>query len=353
MIGSFNDWQEREEWELKRIDNGSWEIELAPKALRVGDLYKIKVKWPGGEGERIPTYARRVVQDEQTKIFNAEVDKKLSDKKTTHIDIRSKSVQIYECHIGMATEEYKVGSYEEFRLKILPRIVELGYNTIQIMAIQEHPYYGSFGYHVSNFFAPSSRFGTAQDLKNLIDEAHSLGIGVIMDIVHSHAVKNVLEGIARIDGTLDLYFHEESWRREHPAWDSLCFDYNKEHTLRFLLSNCRYWIEEFGFDGFRFDGVTSMLYTHHGLEKAFTSYEDYFTDTTDNNAIVYLTLANELIHSIHPGAITIAEEMSGMPGLAASVENGGIGFDYRMAMGVPDYWIKIIKEKQDQEWNVS
>jgi 1,4-alpha-glucan branching enzyme len=250
----------------------------------------------------------------------------------------------------MAQDREGVGTYTEFRDNVLPRIAADGYNAIQIMAIQEHPYYGSFGYHVSSFFAASSRFGTPEELKSLIDKAHSLGIAVIMDIVHSHAVKNVVEGLGCLDGSNDLYFYSDD-RREHPAWDSLCFDYGKTEVLHFLLSNCKYWLEEYHFDGYRFDGVTSMLYYNHGLGQAFGGYDDYFNGGQDTNAITYLTLANKLIHSINRHAITIAEEMSGMPGLAVPISDGGIGFDYRMAMGIPDYWIKILKEKKDEDWH--
>ena len=259
---------------------------------------------------------------------------------------------IYECHIGMGTNEEKVGSYNEFRKNVLPRVVKDGYNAIQIMAIQEHPYYGSFGYHVSSFFAASSRFGTPDELKQLIDEAHEQGIAVIMDIVHSHAVKNEVEGLGRFDGSYNLYFHDDG-RREHPAWDSLCFDYGKNEVLHFLLSNCKFWMEEYKFDGFRFDGVTSMLYYSHGLGEAFCNYGDYYNGHQDGDAIAYLTLANKLIHEVNKNAITIAEEVSGMPGLAAKIEDGGYGFDYRMAMNIPDFWIKTIKEKKDEDWHPS
>ncbi|MBA7537912.1 1,4-alpha-glucan branching enzyme GlgB [subsurface metagenome] len=252
----------------------------------------------------------------------------------------------------MATEEEKTGSFEEFRKNVLPRVAKAGYNAIQLMAIQEHPYYGSFGYHVSNLFAVSSRFGTPEELKALIDEAHGYGIAVIMDIVHSHAVKNEIEGLALFDGTPYQYFHD-GHRREHIAWDSLCFDYNKNEVLHFLLSNCQFWLAEYHFDGFRFDGVTSMLYLDHGLSRDFTSYEDYYDSNQDEDAITYFVLANKLIHQSRPNAITIAEEMSGMPGLGNKIRDGGLGFDYRLAMGTPDFWIKIIKELPDEQWNVS
>ena len=353
LVGDFNHWQEQETYRLTMIDNGVYEIQLPAQALHHRDLYKLKVHWPGGEGERIPAWARRVVQDERTNIFSAQV---WAPENPYRFQVLSfvpnvSPLLIYECHIGMASNEEKVGSYKEFTRNILPRIKEDGYNAIQVMAIQEHPYYGSFGYHVSNFFAASSRFGTPDDLKELIDTAHALGIAVIMDIVHSHAVKNETEGLGRFDGTYNQYFHSGN-RREHPAWDSLCFDYGKNEVLHFLLSNCKFWLEEYRFDGFRFDGVTSMLYYSHGLGESFSNYDDYYNGNQDGDAVCYLTLANQLIHQVNKHAITIAEEVSGMPGLAVPVKAGGYGFDYRMAMNIPDYWIKIIKEKKDQDWPV-
>jgi len=356
LVGDFSDWKELPQYRLQRVDggvSGVWEVNLPKDAIAHGQLYKMRVDWPGGSAERIPAYADRVVQDPVTHIFSAQVHAparkfKWSDESFTP---DTAPLLIYECHIGMAQPTEGVGSYEEFRTKVLPRIEADGYNAIQIMAIQEHPYYGSFGYHVSNFFAASSRFGTPEELKKLIDDAHSRGIAVIMDIVHSHAVKNENEGIGRLDGTTDLYFHRDASRHEHPAWDSLCFDYGKNEVLHFLLSNCKYWLEEYHFDGFRFDGVTSMLYYDHGLGKAFGGYGDYYDGGQDTDAITYLTLANLLIHQVKPTAITIAEEMSGMPGLALPFRDGGIGFDYRMAMGIPDYWIKTLKEKKDEDWH--
>lgn len=355
LIGDFNGWQEKPEFRLKRLRNtDNWEIKLKPNVLKHGDLYKLKVHWNGGCGERIPAWVRRVVQDEQTKIFSAQVwdpEKPYKFKKRVFRPNTS-PLLIYECHIGMSQEEEKVGTYTEFRENVLPRVIADGYNCIQIMAVQEHPYYGSFGYHVSSFFAPSSRFGTPDELKQLIDEAHQNGIAVIMDIVHSHAVKNEVEGLGNFAGDPNQYFYPGE-RHEHPAWDSLCFDYGKNEVLHFLLSNCRYWLEEFKFDGFRFDGVTSMLYYSHGLGEAFCNYSDYYNGHEDDNAICYLSLANLLIHEVNSKAITIAEEVSGMPGLALPVLDGGYGFDYRLAMNIPDYWIKIIKEKVDEDWKPS
>lgn len=354
LVGDFNDWKESEDYRCKKVEGtGNWELKLPTKAMRHGDLFKMHVKWNGGEGERIPAWATRVVQDERTKIFSAQVwaPRKYHWKKEKFTPSRD-PLLIYECHIGMAQDAEKVGSYTEFKDNVLPRIVEDGYNAMQVMAIQEHPYYGSFGYHVSSFFAPSSRFGTPEELKALIDAAHQKGIAVIMDIVHSHAVKNEVEGLGNLAGDPNQYFYPGD-RHEHPAWDSLCFDYGKDDVIHFLLSNCKYWLEEFHFDGFRFDGVTSMLYYSHGLGEAFTNYGDYFNGHEDDNAICYLTMANKLIHEVNPKAITIAEDVSGMPGLAAKFKDGGYGFDYRLAMNIPDYWIKTIKERRDEEWKPS
>ncbi|MBQ8676377.1 MAG: alpha amylase C-terminal domain-containing protein [Bacteroidaceae bacterium] len=353
LVGDFNSWSEMPQYAMKAKKNGVWEIKLPERAMHHGDLFKLRVHWNGGEGERIPAWANRVVQDDNTKIFSAQVWAPEPYKwKVRKFRPNTSPLLIYECHIGMAQDAEKVGTYTEFREKVLPRIVADGYNCIQIMAIAEHPYYGSFGYHVSNFFAPSSRFGTPEELKELVDAAHAAGVAVIMDIVHSHAVKNELEGLGNFAGDPCQYFMQGD-RREHPAWDSLCFDYGKNEVIHYLLSNCKYWLEEFHFDGYRFDGVTSMLYYSHGLGEAFGGYGDYYNGHEDDNAICYLTLANLLIHEVNPKAITIAEEVSGMPGLAAPFKDGGYGFDYRMAMNIPDYWIKTIKEQKDEDWKPS
>ncbi|TRX62510.1 alpha amylase C-terminal domain-containing protein [Carboxylicivirga sp. M1479] len=353
LIGIFSEWKERDEFCFQKKENGNFELFINKSILQHKDIYKLKIYWPGGSGERIPVWATRVIQDEITKVFSAQVWQPQQSFQWQHTaKTRNHKVPlIYEAHIGMATEKESVGTYNEFRLNVLPRIKEAGYNTIQLMAIQEHPYYGSFGYHVSSLFAASSRFGTPDELKALVDEAHGLGINVIMDIVHSHAVKNELEGIGWFDGSPYQFFHAEE-RREHVAWDSLCYNYAKDEVLHLLLSNIKYWMDEYQFDGFRFDGVTSMLYLDHGLSRDFTSYDLYFDNGQDEDAITYFMLANKLMKQINPASISVAEEMSAYPGLTASMEQGGLGFDYRLAMGTPDYWIKLIKEKKDEEWDV-
>lgn len=351
IIGDITNWKDSKEYKLTRLENGVWEAVLPQKALSHGDHYKLHIYWPGGDGLRIPSYATYAVQDENTKEFSAVVwsPKKPFNWSNELPNLADEPPMIYEAHVGMSGEKQGVASYKEFTAKVLPRIKKAGYNTVQLMAIQEHPYYGSFGYHVSNFFAVSSRFGTPEDFKNLVDKAHGLGLRVIVDLVHSHAVKNESEGLSRFDGSTSQYFHSGA-RGEHTAWDSRVFDYGKPEVMHFLLSNCRYWIDEYRVDGYRFDGVTSMLYIDHGLERSFTGYKDYFGTNVDQDALAYLTLANRLIHKVKPSAITIAEDMSAYPGLANEL---GVGFDYRLSMGVPDLWIKTLKENEDQDWNLT
>ncbi len=355
LIGDFSGWKEEDRFRLQRInDAGDWELHIPNGMISHGQHYKMRVKWNGGQGDRIPAWCRRVVQDNSSKIFSAQVWNPDSEFVFRNKDFKPKQdpLLIYECHVGMAQEREGVGTYIEFKNNVLPRVKEDGYNCIQVMAIQEHPYYGSFGYHVSSFFAPSSRFGTPEELKDLIDTAHGMGISVIMDLVHSHSVKNEYEGLGNLAGDPNQYFLPGD-RHEHSAWGSLCFDYGKTQVLHYLLSNCKYWLDEFHFDGYRFDGVTSMLYYSHGLGEAFCNYDDYFNGHQDDDAICYLMLANRLIHQFNPKAITIAEEVSGMPGLAAPFDDGGYGFDYRLAMNIPDYWIKTIKEKKDEDWSMA
>lgn len=320
---------------------------MPKEAIREGMKYKVHVVGANGAHDRIPSHSRLVVQDDESKAFSAEVPGQEDYRWQNAAPGPVKGPRIYEAHVGMATEEHRVGTYREFADDILPRIAKLGYNVVQLMAVAEHPYYGSFGYHVANYFAPSSRCGSPEDLKYLIDTAHGLGMAVLMDIVHSHSVKNFAEGLAAFDGEEGLYFH----LRDHPQWDSRLFDYGRREVCRFLLSNISYWMTEFRFDGFRFDGVTSMLYHHHG-NIAFDHYDKHFKEGVDWDAVTYLQLANELIHEINPNTLSIAEDMSGMPGLCRPLSEGGIGFDYRLAMGIPDHWIKLLKHFADEDWSL-
>ena len=357
VIGDFNGWNR---WAnpMVRDEFGVWSLffpdDTYASRLTHGSGVKVHVIGEDSTGtDRLPAYIRRAVQDERSGDWKGvywNPPEPYAFK--NELAPSNSALRIYEAHVGMSREEPKVGTYAEFARDVLPRVAKLGYNAVQLMAVMEHPYYGSFGYHVSSFFGVSSRFGTPDELKKLVDTAHGLGIRVLLDVVHSHAVKNTREGLGWFDGTDHQYFHAGP-RGHHPAWDSLLFDYAKYEVQRFLLSNIRYWLEEYRFDGFRFDGVTSMIYKDHGLGRPFTSYDDYFGDNIDEDAVTYLEMVNQLAHSLNPRVITIAEDVSGMVGMARPVSEGGLGFDYRLAMGIPDYWIKILKERSDEQWNLS
>ena len=355
LVGDFNGWN-RESHPMKPIGDGNWEIEIpGVRTLAHESRVKVAVTHNGVTQDRIPLYANYVRQDKETHSFNACIwnprkpfvwtDEKFSAKKNV-------PPIIYEAHVGMGTEQERVGTYAEFARDVLPRIKADGYNTVQLMAIMEHPYYASFGYQVANFFAASSWYGTPDDLKALINEAHRLGISVLLDIVHSHAVKNTAEGINCFDGTEYQFFHSGA-KGDHPAWGSKCFDYSRTGVLHFLLSNVKFWLEEYHFDGFRFDGVTSMLYHDHGLGTAFTGPSQYFSMNTDVDAVTYLMMATEVAREVNKNVVLIAEDMSAMPGMCRPIKDGGIGFDYRLSMGLPDFFIKTIKEKEDGHWEIS
>ncbi len=357
LTGDFNEWN-RESHPMQRTDGGIWEIRIpdsAPYPLKHGQRVKVRVQGARQTEarDRIPAILPAQVQDPESKDFSGLLWWPENTYRFRHVfnPDPKEALFVYEAHTGMALEEGGIGSFRQFRESVLPRIKKAGYNCIQLMAVQEHPYYGSFGYHVSGFYSVSSRFGTPEDLKELVDAAHGLGIAVIMDLVHSHAVKNINEGLNEFDGSSHQYFRYGE-AGNHPLWDSKIFDYGKPEVLRFLLSNVRYWLEEYRFDGFRFDGITSMLYKNHGMGQSFDSLASYYGNVLDEDALIYLKLANEVAHECRPGCISIAEDVSGLPGLARPQQEGGLGFDYRLGMGIPDFWIKILKEQADENWNM-
>ena len=355
LIGDFNNWNANSH-PLQKKENGNWEIFLLGlNSLKHKSYVKVKVVAKNVSRDRIPLYIKRTLQNPDThdfvgQIWQPEYDFKWEDSEF-HVD-KKDSLFIYEAHVGMAQEKEGMGTFVEFTENTLPRVKAAGYNTIQLMAVMQHPYYASFGYQVSNFFAVSSWFGTPEELKTLINTAHNMGIAVLLDLVHSHSIKNIAEGINEFDGS-DHQFFNTGASGNHSAWGTKLFNYGKPEVIHFLLSNIKFWLEEYHFDGYRFDGVSSMLYHHHGLGIAFSDYSKYFSMDTDIEAITYLQFANDLIRQVKPNAITIAEDMSGMPGMCLPVNSGGLGFDYRLSMGVPDLWVKILKELPDEKWSMS
>ncbi|KIY50326.1 glycoside hydrolase family 13 protein [Fistulina hepatica ATCC 64428] len=360
LIGDFNEWN-RTSHPMKRDEFGVWEIDIAPVngacAIPHDSKIKISIVLPNGERiERLPAWVKRVTQElsvspvYDARFWNPPDDIRYKFKHAR--PAKADNVRIYEAHVGISSPEGRICTYKEFTQNVLPRIKDLGYNVIQLMAIMEHAYYASFGYQVTSYFAASSRYGTPEELKELVDTAHGMGLTVLLDIVHSHACKNVLDGLNQFDGTDHLYFHGGG-KGQHELWDSRLFNYGSYEVLRFLMSNLRFWMEEYQFDGFRFDGVTSMMYIHHGIGTGFSGgYHEYFGPSADQEAIVYLMLANDAMHELYSNVITIAEDVSGMPLLCQPVDVGGVGFDYRLAMAIPDMWIKLLKHKRDDEWEM-
>uniref|UniRef100_A0A672SZ93 1,4-alpha-glucan branching enzyme n=1 Tax=Sinocyclocheilus grahami TaxID=75366 RepID=A0A672SZ93_SINGR len=358
LTGDFNGWDNFSHPYTKK-EFGKWELHIPPKEDKtpaVAHNSKLKAAFIRSKCERlfrISPWAKYVTRHEKSVIY----DWVHWDPPQPYIHKhprpqKPRSLRIYESHVGIASPEGKVASYSNFTHNVLPRIKDLGYNCIQLMAIMEHAYYASFGYQVTSFFAASSRCGTPEELKELIDVAHSLGIIVLLDVVHSHASKNTEDGLNRFDGSDSCFFHSGP-RGEHSLWDSRLFNYSGWEVLRFLLSNLRWWMEEYRFDGFRFDGVSSMLYHHHGIGSGFSGdYAEYFGLQVDEDSLVYLMLANHILHTLYEDCITIAEDVSGMPTLCCPVQEGGLGFDYRLAMAIPDKWIQILKEFKDEDWNM-
>ncbi|GJN39398.1 hypothetical protein PR202_gb28512 [Eleusine coracana subsp. coracana] len=364
LIGDFNNWNGVKH-RMKKDEFGVWSIKIPHVNGKpaIPHNSKVKFRFRHGDGvwvDRIPAWIRYATFDASK--FGAPYDGVHWDPPAGERYVfkhprppKPHAPRIYEAHVGMSGEKPAVSTYREFADNVLPRIQANNYNTVQLMAIMEHSYYASFGYHVTNFFAVSSRSGTPEDLKYLVDKAHSLGLRVLMDVVHSHASNNVTDGLNGYDvgqSTQESYFHTGD-RGCHKLWDSRLFNYANWEVLRFLLSNLRYWMDEFMLDGFRFDGVTSMLYHHHGINVGFTgNYKEYFSLDTDVDAVVYMMLANHLMHKLLPEATVVAEDVSGMPVLCRPVNEGGVGFDYRLAMAIPDRWIDYLKNKDDSKWSM-
>uniref|UniRef100_A0A8D8R297 1,4-alpha-glucan-branching enzyme n=2 Tax=Cacopsylla melanoneura TaxID=428564 RepID=A0A8D8R297_9HEMI len=361
LTGDFNSWN-REEFPYKKLEFGKWELVIPPNqdgSCRLGHLSKVKLVVRNQHGhllDRLSPWATYVTEPDQVghayeqRVWNPPAQEK--HKWVSSKPKKPDNLKIYESHVGICTAEQRVASYRDFVQVVVPRIVKQGYNAVQLMAVMEHAYYASFGYQVTSFFAASSRFGTPEELKYLIDACHKAGLYVLLDVVHSHASKNVLDGLNEFDGTQAGFFHDGP-RGTHSLWDSRLFNYSQIEVLRFLLSNLRWYLDEYQFDGFRFDGVTSMLYHNHGIGEGFSGhYDEYYGLNVDTDALIYLMVANKLLHDRYPEIITIAEDVSGMPGSCRPVTEGGTGFDYRLGMAIPDKWIEYLKKFKDEDWSM-
>lgn len=360
LVGEFNKWENTHQ--LQSAGFGRWSIDLPDKpdgSWVVPHRCQVRLRIETEMGawiDRIPAWIKLAWQDTTTNLFNGVMWEPPPEERFVMKNARPPrptNLKVYEAHVGIAGVDPCVHTYLEFKDVVLPRIKRLGYNAVQLMAVAEHAHYGSFGYHVTNFFAPSSRCGTPDELKAMIDAAHAHGITVLMDLVHAHMSSNQIDGLASQDGTDHCYTHGGA-KGKQEQWDSSLFDYNSYEVLRYLLSNIRWWLDEYGFDGFRFDGVTSMLYQSHGIGKGYSGgYHEYFGLDADIESHTFLMLANDLMKQLLPkSSVSIAEDVSGMPTLCRPTEEGGFGFDYRLSMAVPDMWIKMLKEQGDHDWDL-
>ena len=338
LVGEFNDW--REDVPLTRDEYGVWTGAAA--GVAPGSRVRVRVRHPGGwTQDAVSAWAQRAVPADPGAMgcrYDGQVWAPGAAFEWRHAAPPAPAaLHIYEAHVGMSSEAPAVASYAHFTAHVLPRIAAGGYNAVQLMAVAEHSYYGSFGYQVTSPFAVASRSGTPDDFKALVDAAHGLGLRVLLDVVHSHTSSSPTDGLAALD--LPSPAGGSYLAGDHPAWGSRLYDYANWETLRLLLSNVAFWLDEFRVDGFRFDGVTSMLYRHHGLGVGFSGdYAQYFSPASNVDAGVYLGLANLLIKRLRPDAASIAEDVSGLPGLCRAVADGGLGFDARLGMGLPDVW---------------
>lgn len=365
LVGDFNGWDVTRH-PCRAGSDGVYSC-FVPDAdgLRTGDKYKVALMVRSAAGivrriDCVPAWAARTMQDPFTgTVYALASDDQLLAYPWRHPrptadhhaggggELGATPLRIYEVHVGISASQPIVAGWSHFREHVLPRVAALGYTALLIIAAQEHGYYASFGYQVTSFFAPPSRFGTPAELQALIDAAHGLGLRVLLELVHSHASSNAAEGLSGFDGSLlegGGYFlaGSDGW---HAEWGTRMFDFGKLEVLRFLLAQLCWYAECYRCDGFRFDAVSAALYRHRSLGGAGTferGYAEYYDGSLDVAALTYFKVANYLVHElVSPPLLTIAEEYSGLPGLCAPVMHGGVGFDYRQAMGLPPLWQRL------------
>ncbi|KAG8075748.1 hypothetical protein GUJ93_ZPchr0006g43795 [Zizania palustris] len=341
-------------WVEMRKGRKAWMEKYIP-AISHKDKYRLYFNTPDGALERIPAWATYVLPDvrgKQSYAVHWEPPPEEIYKWRFERPKVKGSLRIYECHVGISGSEQKISSFQEFTSNVLPHIKDAGYNAIQLIGIVEHKDYSSVGYKVTNYFAVSSRFGTPEDFKKLVDEAHGLEMVVLLDIVHSYASADELVGLSLFDGSNDCYFHTGK-RGHHKYWGTRMFKYDDVDVLHFLFSNLNWWVTEYHIDGFQFHSLSSMLYTHNGFSTFTGAMEEYCNQYVDKDALIYLILANEMLHELHPDIITIAEDATFYPGLCEPTTQGGLGFDYWVNLSIPEMWLWHLENVPGQEWSMN
>ncbi|KAK7287576.1 hypothetical protein RIF29_00857 [Crotalaria pallida] len=341
-------------WIETRKGRKAWLKKYIP-AIPHGSKYRVYFNTPNGPLERVPawaTYVQPAVDGTQAYAIHWEPPPEHVYKWKNTSPKVPKSLRIYEAHVGISGSEPKISSFNEFTDKVLPHIMETGYNAIQLIGVVEHKDYFTVGYRVTNFYAVSSRYGTPDDFKRLVDEAHGLGLLVFLEIVHSYAAADENVGLSMFDGSNDCYFHSGK-RGQHKFWGTRMFKYGDPDVLHFLLSNLNWWIVEYQVDGFQFHSLSSMIYTHNGFASFTGDLEEYCNQYVDKDALLYLILANEILHALYPNIITIAEDATFYPGLCEPTSQGGLGFDYYVNLSVSEMWSTFLESVPDNEWSMT
>ncbi len=338
VVGDFNKWDGRRHMMRRLGGSGVWDI-FVP-GVREGNHYKFEIRGKdGGVFLKTDPFAFYAQHDLRTACMVTDLGHyHWSDdnwmKGRAERDPYASPMSVYEVHLGSwrrkPEDRNRPLSYLELADELVDYVTEMGFTHVELLPVMEHPFDGSWGYQVVNFFAPTSRFGSPDEFRQLIDRLHQAGIGVILDWVPGHFPKDA-HGLARFDGT-SLYEHEDPRMGEHRDWGTLIFNYGRTEVRNFLIANALFWLSEYHIDGLRVDAVASMLYLDYS-RKAGEWIPNKFGGRENLDAIEFLKAFNTACYQRHPGVITIAEESTAWPGVSKPVYEGGLGFGFKWNMG--------------------
>jgi 1,4-alpha-glucan branching enzyme len=338
VVGDFNGWDGRVNPMRRLLGSGVWELFLP--GVGEGAHYKFEIRTPGGalllKADPFGLFSQH---GKQTSSMVYDLDRyQWSDggwmEARPARPLHTSAISVYEVHLGSwrrkADEGNRALSYLELSETLIPYVTEMGYTHIELMPIAEHPFEGSWGYQVTNYFAPTSRFGTPDEFRHFVDKCHQAGIGVIMDWVPAHFPKDP-HGLAEFDGT-DLYEHADPRQGEHQDWGTLIFNFGRNEVRNFLIGNALFWLDKYHIDGLRVDAVASMLYLDYS-RKAGEWIPNAFGGRENLEAVYFLKRFNEVCYERFPGIMTIAEESTAWPGVSRPTHLGGLGFGFKWNMG--------------------
>jgi len=338
VIGDFNAWdRQHHPMQAREDDSGIWEVFLAD--VGPGECYKYFIEsYNGYQVEKGDPYAYQWEIPPKTGTRTAVISYSWSDgnwmEKRGRVDALKQPLSVYEMHLGSWRRVTDAGTrhmtYREMAAELTAYCKEMKFTHVEFMPVMEHPFYGSWGYQITGYFAPSSRYGPAEDFMYLIDQLHQADIGVILDWVPSHFPTDE-HGLGYFDGT-HLYEYPDPRKGFHPDWQSLIFNYSRNEVRAFLISNALYWLDKYHIDGLRVDAVASMLYLDYSRKEGEWIPNEY-GGRENLEAISFLKELNDAVHHHHPGVLMIAEESTAWPGVTGPTTSGGLGFDLKWMMG--------------------